>query len=290
MHHWGGYLSPVSQVSVCSATAPGWSSRHALRPVLILGGFIAIWWALMTGVAQADTDHAPRHQGLEAVRTTAKAHLAPVRDAARRVHHEAKATTSRASAPIRHQVRPATKPITKTVTSVVSSTPVLEKATRTISATVSDTVATTHELLGETVASPIADVADEVVKDAVENGESSTGQGNSHPLRHQASDAANTFAGLLASTSGAGRTTSASTDGEAVSTTGDRPANGPPGAPTLPDPCTSPSGSGSSSSFAPAGVIESSLLVTPSVHRDLRSWRLARLPGGPAYEPGSSPD
>jgi hypothetical protein len=168
----------------------------------------------------------------------------------------------------------------------VSSTPVLEKATRTIRVTVSDTVAKTDKMLGGTAAGPVVDVVNEVVKDTVENGESSTGQGNSHPLRHQVSDAANTFAGLLASTSGPGgsRSTAAS------SGTDDSPANGPAGAPTLPDPCTSPSGSGSSSSFTPAGVIESSLLVTPSVLRDPRSWRLARLPGGPAYQPGCSPD
>src|SRR3954454_3899923 len=135
----GGYLFPMSQVSVCSATAHGRPSWRALRPVLVLGGFVAIWWALMTGVAHADTDHAPRHHGLDAVRTTAKAHLAPVRDAVRRVHHETRATPTRAAAPVRHQVRPAPEPVTRTVASVVTSTPVLEKATRTVRTTVSDT-------------------------------------------------------------------------------------------------------------------------------------------------------
>jgi hypothetical protein len=276
----------MSQVSVCSTVASGRSSWRALRPVLILGGFVAIWWALMTGVAHADSGHAPRHHSLDAIRSSAKAHLAPVRDAARRVHHEAKATSTRATAPVRHEVRPAIKPVTRTVTTVVSSTPVLEKATRTIRATVSDTVATTTKVLGDTAAGPVVDVVRGVVSDTVDKAESSTGQGNSHLSRHQVSDAADTSAGLLASTSGAGGSTSTDT----ASSGNHSPSDSPSGNPTLPDPCTSPSGSGSSTSYTPAGVLESSLLVTPSVLRDHRSWRLARLPGGPAYEPGSSPD
>ncbi len=101
----------------------------------------------------------PQHHGLDTLSTTAKTHLAPVRDVARRVHHEAKATTSRATAPVRHQVRPATRSVTKTVTSVVHSTPVAEKAEQTIRTTVSDTVAKTSELLGDTAVGPVVGAA-----------------------------------------------------------------------------------------------------------------------------------
>src|SRR3954449_2671297 len=121
MRPWGGYLFPMSQVSVCSATAHGRPSWRALRPALVLGGFVAIWWALMTGVAHADTDHAPRHHGLDAVRTTAKAHLAPVRDAVRRVHHETRTTATRATAPVHHQLAPVTKPVTQPVARTVAT-------------------------------------------------------------------------------------------------------------------------------------------------------------------------
>jgi hypothetical protein len=180
--------------------------------------------------------------------------------------------------------------VARTVATVASSTPLLEKATRTIRTTVSDTVAKTDQLVGETATGPVVGAAHEVVTDTAENAESSTRQGDSHQLRHQESEAANILAGLLASTSGAGSTAATGTADVASADTGDGPADRPAGTPSLPDPCTSPSGSGSSSSFTPAGVIESSLLVTSSVLRDPVSWRLARLPGGPAYQPGSSPD
>ena len=65
----------MSQVSVCSATAHGRSSWRALRPVLVLGGFVAIWWALMTGVAQADST--PHHSLVDQVRSQVKAQARP---------------------------------------------------------------------------------------------------------------------------------------------------------------------------------------------------------------------
>ena len=84
----------MSQVSVCSATAHGRSPWRALRPVLLLGGFVAIWWALMTGVAQAEST--PHHSLVDQVRSEVKAqhHATPVRDVVRRVHHDVKAQTS----------------------------------------------------------------------------------------------------------------------------------------------------------------------------------------------------
>ena len=105
----------MSQVSVCSATAHGRSPWRALRPVLLLGGFVAIWWALMTGVAQADST--PHHHLVDHLRSQVQAqhHDTPVRDAVRRVHHDVKATTSKA----RHQVKESTRPVTRTVSTLV---------------------------------------------------------------------------------------------------------------------------------------------------------------------------
>ena len=283
----------MSQVSVCSGTAQGRSSWRALRPVLILGGFVAVWWALMTGVAHADTDRGPQHHGLDALRTTAKAHVdqvrTPVRAVAHRVHHEAKATTTRAAAPVRHQVRPVATTV-KSVTSTVRSTPVVTKAEQAVRTTVSSAVTEADELLVETAVSPVVDTVDDVVEHSSEIVESATGQGNSHLAKHHSmapraagSDVLPTPSAKVAPKAAQAHSAAASTD------SGDRPADAPI-SPSLPDPCTSPSGSGSSSSFAPVGVLESSLLVTPSVLRDHCMWRLARLPGGPAYQPGSSPD
>ena len=67
----------MSQVSACSATAHGRSPWRALRPVLVLGGFVAVWWALMTGVAQAEST--PHHSLVDQVRSQVKAHTTPLR-------------------------------------------------------------------------------------------------------------------------------------------------------------------------------------------------------------------
>jgi len=293
----------MSQVSVSSATAHGRSPWHVLRPVLVLGGFVAVWWALMTGVAQADSTpaHTPPHNLVDQIRSQAKAqqpseHRAtPVRDAVRRVHHDVKAQTSKATPKVRHQVREVVRPVTRTVSTVVDSTPlapVVHQATGTIRTTTSKTLATTRALLAQTAAGPVVDpvigAVEDTVKEAVERPESSTGQGNSHSKRHFTKAATTSFADLLSSAPGQQSESSAALQA-GPSSDADQPLDGPRGAPPVHDPCASPSGS-SSTSITPAGSTESSWLVMPSVLGDVRTWRLARLPGGPAYQPGSSPD
>lgn len=280
----------MSQVSVLPATASGRSQWHALRPVLILGGFVAIWWALMTGVAHAE---GTPHHGLDSLRASVKAHHpTPVRDLVRRVHHDVKANTAKTTEHVSHQARP----VVRTASSIVSSTPIASQATKTVSTTVSETISGTVEktrnLLHKTTAEPVLEKVDEVAKHTIEKPESSTGQGNSHSLRFSGKASANSSADLLPATtetSGLGSANATGAHRATPSIDGDSPGQSPLGTPTVPGPCASPSGSGSSS-ITPVGVTESSLLVMPSVLRDHRSWRLARLPGGPAYEPGSSPD
>ena len=142
------------QVSVCPATADRRSQWRALRPVLILGGFVAIWWALMTGVAQAEST--PHHHLLDHVRSQVQAehHATPVRDAVRRVHHDVRATTEK----VHHQARNTTRPVTHTVSAVLDRTPlapVTTKATKTIRTTLSSTVATTRALVAKSAAGPV---------------------------------------------------------------------------------------------------------------------------------------
>src|SRR6478735_827884 len=110
------------QVSVFAATADRRSQWRALRPVLILGGFVAVWWALMTGVAQADST--PHHHLVDHLRSQVQAehHDTPVRDAVRRVHHDVQATTAKAHHQARSTTRPVTRPLTRTVTRVADST------------------------------------------------------------------------------------------------------------------------------------------------------------------------
>lgn len=283
----------MTQVSVHPATAVRRSPWRALRPLLILGGFVAVWWALMTGVAQAEST--PQHHGLDALKKTTqsvKTHVAPVRDVVKRVDRDVKATTSKATKQVHDVVRPATKPVVRTATSVVSSTPVVKQVTQKLHTTVSETVAKTRELVRNTAAAPVVDTVDEVVSHTIANGESSTVQGDSPSIAHPGKTSGHSSVELLSSAlaaSGHGSATTAAMHRGAPSIDDESPADSPFGTPSVPDPCASPSGSGSSS-FTPVGIHESSLLVVPTVLRDHCSWRLARLPGGPAYEPGSSPD
>jgi hypothetical protein len=279
----------MNQVSVRPVTAARRSHWHALRPVLVLGGFVAVWWALMTGVAQADDGTAHHQHLVDHLRSQVKAQQhtpvrqtqqhrtqqhRPVRDLVRPATSEVEATTT----PLRHQVREAVRPVTHQVT----------RTTTTIHSTLSETVQTTRGLLQKSPAGPAVDTVEDTVKNATGIAESSTVQGNSPKLRHSPKASVTALAGRPSATLGAHSESPAAPDRAAGATHREGPLDGPR-APALPDPCSSPSGSGASS-FAPVGVTESSLLVMPQVQRDLRPWRLARLPGGPAYQPGSSPD
>jgi hypothetical protein len=284
----------MSQVSVCSTTAKERSSWRALRPVLILGGLVAVWWALMSGVAHADGPH--HRTALEQLPAHAKAHHAtPVRnlaDRAHRTHEQVGPTRARATGRVVHEVRHQARPVTRTVASVVESTRVTSHTVRAVHTTVSGTVARTRMLVRDTAASPGRDVVGQVVDRTAGKPESSTGQGNSHSSRPQGKGSVTSFAQLASTafdTGGPGSATSTTADRVNPSIDGRSPANGPRGAPAVPGPCASPSGSGSSSS-TPEGITGSSWLGLPSVLRDHHAWRLARLPGGPAYRPGSSPD
>jgi hypothetical protein len=288
MRYQGGYSISVSQVSVYSGTADRRSLWHALRPALVLGGFVALWWALMTGVAHADSKGEGRNNLTDTLRTSAKAHhKAPVREVARRVHHDVQAATSKAVAPARQHAAP----IVRTTTTVVSETPVApvaEQVTQTVRRTASGTAATTRSLLTKVGAGPVTEDVRDTIRTTVQKPESSTVQGNSASKRHLRA----TSATLLPSAGEASATQSAPTtepDRESASTDAGSPVDGPLGSPSAPVPCAPAHGSGSSS-VTPVGIVESSWLSMPSVTDDLRSWRLARLPGGPAYEPGSSPD
>ncbi len=277
----------MSQVSGTPATAHGRSAWRVLRPVLVLGGFVAVWWALTTGVAHAEAS--PHGLG-DTVRAAAKAqHSSPVRDVVRRVHHEARPTTTKVATHVRHQAAP----VTNTVSSVVDATPVApvkQEVTETIRSAVSDTVKKTRSLLAKTAADP----------------------GRRHrrtPRPRLSPRSANPQQGKgilppsalprrppppRSWTCSPRRSDSSQRPPPPSTSSGHRsrpssPLDAPGGTPPVHDPCASPSGS-SSTSFTPVGVTESSWLVMPSVLRDLPTWRLARLPGGPAYQPGSSPD
>jgi hypothetical protein len=294
----------MSQVSAYPVAAHGRSTWRALRPLLLLGGFALLWWALMTGVAHADGSDKPRPSVLDQVRSAAKAHATPdkkptakpARDLVGKTRETVKATTTQVTHRVTTDVRKTVEPVTRSVTATVESTPVVGKVTKAATQTLGTTVTKTRALLNETAVGPVVDPVlkpvDEVVTTNLSKPESSTGQGNSPSTGPSGQSAATSFAEQLPTAFEAGGQSSASTAGDhrvTSSNEGGSPLDGPRGTPLSPDPCASPSGSGSTS-FTPVGSTESSLLTLPSVLRDQHTWRLARLSGGPAYEPGSSPD
>jgi hypothetical protein len=269
---------------------------RALRPVLLLGSFVAVWWALMTGAAVAQADDTPHtgqssgHQHLvdhlrsqvEKVEHQTRQHVQPVRTVVRRVHHDPGVSQ------MRQQVR----------------TQVPAQVRATVRTTVSTTIARTRGVVEKTPAAPVVDTAETSVELPVPVAQSPTGQGNSPKLRHSSRAPDTSLAGrpstspdsvseALAAT---GRAPVVAPADAVVEAQGDGPVNGPvdgpvdgPLTPAPPDPCSSPSGSGSSSS-TPVGITESSMLGMPQGQRDARTWAAARPSGGPADEPGSSPD
>jgi hypothetical protein len=275
----------MSQVSGISATAPGRSLWRVLRPALVLSGFVAVWWALTTGVAHAESS--PHGLG-DSVRAAAKAHTSPVRDVARRVHHDARPATAKVTTHVRQKAAP----VTRTMSAVVDSTPVAPvkaAVTETVRSGVSETVEKTRSLLAKTAADHVGDPVKRTDTNVVEKPESSTGQGNSGSKRVANKASASSLTTLPSSAFAQQFTSSAAPGEQPASIEAELPLDGPGGVPPVHEPCTSPGGSASTSA-TPVGVTESSWLVMPSVLRDLPPWCLARLPGGPAYQPGSSPD
>jgi hypothetical protein len=281
----------MHQVSVCPATAVRRSQWHALRPVLILGGFIAIWWALMTGVAHAEST--PHHSLVDQVGSQLKVqhHSShPVREVIRRVHHDVRTTTS---TKVGHQVAETTEttaPVTRSVSTVTDSTPLAPVTTKVIK--------TVHTALSQTVEGTVQNPVLDTATGTVGTLESSTVQGDSHSQHHAMKALPSSLSELLSPTTVQQSGSSTAPDRNRASTHIGGPLNDPQngplngplnGTPTLLDPCSSPSGSGSSP-YTPVGITESSTLMVPTVLRDHHTWSLARPHGGPADKPSSSPD
>ncbi len=306
----------MTQVPVHAVAADRRSALRALRPLLLLGGFLAVWWVLMSGIAHADDHHELVGQVRStAAHTTAKVH-APSRPQARPDRpaprqHEVKTNIGKTASHLHQQAKQATRTVThtpaETVTAVTESTPATpvvhdavrtarKNVTDTVRKALADTVEKTRGLVQDTAAGPAVDAAQDEVSSTVAQTLDSSAQRGSSPSGHADRTLARTsVTGLpspwlsatlpTAATAGPGQGVGAQATGR-----DDAPAPGPSGTPAPNDPCTSGSASGSSSSFTPAGLTESSLLVLPAVLADRNVWRLSRRPAGPAYQPGSSPD
>jgi hypothetical protein len=273
-----GYLPPMNQDVVSPATAEKRSRRHALRPWLLLGGFVAVWWILSTGTAQADS--APRLHLHVAESASGLKHAAPVKHLADRGHQVTRKATHHAATPVRDD--------TKTISHATRTT---------VQATTTSIDEVAHGQAPTIVALPVTklvDTAHNTVGDAVPSmvklSESSTTQGDSASNRSTAKTATETFSTAVSSTSKsffddtlevfpiafAGRTAGA------LGQPFQAPASAPGQSPV--------SVSLALSFLLLIGLAGAFSLRNRSALQRSRMWRLARLPGGASYDPGSSPD
>ena len=266
----------MNQDQVSPATAGKRPSWHALRPWLLLGGFVAVWWILSTGTAQADST--PRVQAHVLETAKGLTHTGPVRHVAGRAHH---VTTARhETTPVRDRVKTVSHTTRSTVQ--VAATSIHEVVRGQLPGVVTKPV----DRLLRTAESTVG----HAVPGVVTLPESSSTQGNSaHTVSHAkatgASPAVTSTSSWqrLAGTVGAfpfelGARTLAALD-KPFRAPFDLPTQAPVSAAFVPF-----------TSILLIGLLDALSLGTRSALQDSRLWRLARLPGGTSYEPGSSPD
>lgn len=260
----------MNQDLVSPATAEKRSRRHALRPWLLLGGFVAVWWILSTGTAQADST--PRLHLHVAETASGLQHGTPVRHLADRGHHVV-TTVRHPAETVSHATRTTVEVTTKSLSEVSNGqVPTIVKLP------VTKVVDTAHSTVGDAVPSMVS------------LPESSTTQGDSAAHHSVAKPAAESSAAAAAPI-----TAKAFDDtfevfpiAFAARTAGalGQPFQAPAKAPTQ-----SPvSVTMALTSLLLIGLVGALVFTNRSKLQRSRMRRLARLPGGVFFEPGSSPD
>ena len=292
-----------------TATADERRSFSALRPLLLLGGFVLVWWFLTTGAAQASggPDSALADTARSATGTVERvvdrpaprsAPAGKVRQHRAPVAHVTEAVTQRVDTVVGPDTTPVASVAERTVENTVK--PVTTRATDTVRSTVRKVVKDVRSDLGQgTVVLPELHPG-EVVAPPVKADESSTRVGETRSNGSRA-DAFGTASSMLPVAGVATGVTSPATTFDATPDT-----TGTSGQDTaIPTP---PGGGHSGGAFSPADHEGASSV--PSGHggpmasdRDAQALRIApaatttstvtsvdRLPAGPAYPPASSPD
>jgi hypothetical protein len=268
----------MNQDVVSPATAEKRSRLRALRPWFLLGGFVAVWWILATGTAQADT--APRLHLHVAESASALTHAAPVKHLVDRGHQVTRTTTRHAATTVRDHA--------KTISHATRTT--VQATTKSIDEVTHGRVPTIVEL----PMTKLVDTAHSTVGDAVPSAvtlpESSMTQGDSATQRSIAKTPLASFA--TAAVSGSKSFFDDSLEVFPIAFAG-RTAGalgGPFQAPTRAPGQAPVSVSMALSFLLLIGLAGAFSLRNRSALQRSRMWRLARLPGGTTYDPGSSPD
>lgn len=272
----------MDQGTPVAATTDSRRVLHALRPLVLLGGFVVLWWCLATGTAQASDGP---HHGLGATtRALTGAVHQPVRHVTGRGQH-ALGAASRAARPVRHQTSPLVAAArTTSRTSPVASP--LTSTTKTVHVHLAAALQQVGPTLSQTAVGAVILPATTVVEHLQLVGESSTLQGETlssyapgmRPSTSLTSAVLPASAGQLTSTlQGQDRAAPSSpvgqdADGHALTSTGSTGAS------------AAPSGSGPGTS-----TCESSTVSSPSATKTSISTPAGRRCAGPAYPPSSSP-
>ncbi len=241
---------------------------YALRPVAVLGGFVLVWWCLMTGAAQADSGI---QRGLE----SAKPVTGHVQKGHQAVRHHADLVVSATSASARKS----------------PAAPIADVATTTVRTQVSQVVEHTKSAIAAAPVAPALSTPKDLHQAKQPVRESSTGQGETRssdakppgvaaPSSGISVDAAEGLVDPTGTTfTGADRAAPSSPAGEGSGSTAWTRSAG--------SGASAQSGSGAG---AGAGVTGNGLcLVAPLTHTSSTSLAV-RHAVGPAYPPGSSPD
>ncbi len=285
----------------------------ALRPMVLLGGFVLVWWFLMTGTAQAG-DGPARELADTASAVTGSVERVVDRQADRRAPAAAEdrqhqSPVTKVTRTVHRHVAPVVAPVTAPVASIAKQTvendvePVTTRTTDTVRTVVGKVVKDVRSGLEKTPAGSV--VPPELELDAFEDttpkvGESSTQQGETRSEGSRA-ERFGTAASMLPI---AGVVADLPTESAAVDAEPNAAApNGQDTAvPTLPggvdrDGAVSPADhdgasavpSGNGGGLA-AGQTGEALVIVPATNRTSTVTYADRLPAGPAYPPASSPD
>jgi hypothetical protein len=271
---------------------------RALRPIVLLGGFVVVWWFLATGTAQADTGSEHDTRVTRVLARTADRVVdqrAPrTIDGVRHSGHMSPRTVGRT---VRHQAAPVAAPVSTTVQRTLV-TPIMAGVTDVARPPVTQVLKQTRSILAKApLARPALGGLDSAAaEDLPSIGEPSTLQGEtalSKPGQlapFSATDAAPQNHELTSSstTPATGSVVASSTDqGTPASPLGDPRHDRALGYCGTGGASSAQSGSGPS---AGGGLIENGLRIRPPTAGTTSSMLGARLPAGRTYPPSSSPD
>jgi hypothetical protein len=293
----------LSQGTRVAATTDTRRFGRALRPLLLLGGFVVLWWCLATGTAQADDgahDLGKATRGLAG--TVERAAHQPGRNAAGPAHRATHSTAPKLAHTGRQHaasaVSPVDSPAVRTVESTVRTSPVkpqLDAATTALRTEVVPVLEQTRQTVDMTVLgiSVIPELEGlETVGDSLPLvAGSSTLQGETPSKQAARAHSAARATTAVDTTSLTGLTGPSAAAVESQ----DRVVHGSPvGAPWDDHALGAFGGAGAvstlSSSGAGAAFRHAAPVMGPDTAKTLISSLADRHPAGPAYQPSSSPD